>query len=100
MQYQKKFQGLKIKVVPIKNNFFGSTITVSGLVTACDLIDQLKYYNKKDGIIIPGSMLKYDENVFLDGYTLNDIAKVLDTKIIASEVSGDSFVNIFLEKTR
>ncbi len=90
-----KIKGLNIVVVPIKNNFFGDTITVSGLVTGGDLIDQLKDYKEFDGIIIPESMLRSGEDVFLDDYTLSDIEKILDTRIITSKVSGSHFVNIF-----
>ncbi len=95
-----KFNGLKLKVVPIKNNFFGETITVSGLITGQDLIEQLKYYSDIDGILIPDSMLKRDEDIFLDDYSLYDLEKALNKKIIVSEVSGSSFVNIFLERAR
>ncbi|MBP3577462.1 MAG: DUF512 domain-containing protein, partial [Lachnospiraceae bacterium] len=37
-----EFTGLQINVVPIRNDFFGETITVSGLITGQDLIKQLK----------------------------------------------------------
>lgn len=90
-----KFKGLNIVVVPIKNNFFGDKITVSGLVTGGDLIEQLKDYENYDGVIIPESMLRSGEDVFLDDYTISDIEKKLDTRIIASKVSGSHFVNIF-----
>ena len=35
-------QNVEIDVYKIINNFFGDTITVSGLITATDIIDQLK----------------------------------------------------------
>ena len=38
---KKKFINLELVVIPIENNFFGKTITVSGLVTGIDLINQL-----------------------------------------------------------
>src|SRR5699024_8894031 len=95
-----RFQGLKLKVVPIENNFFGKTIKLSGLITGQDLLKQLKYYTEIDGIIIPDSMLKKDENIFLDDYTVLDIEKILNKEVIPTKVDGASFVNMFLDKTR
>jgi len=89
-----KFQGLELKVVPIKNYFLGETITVSGLVTGKDLITQLSNYELKDGIIIPRSMLKSGEDIFLDNVTVKEIEEALATKIIISEVDGKNFINI------
>lgn len=96
----KKFQGLKLEVVPIENNFFGKTITVSGLITGQDLLKQLKYYDEIDGIIIPDSMLKKDENIFLDDLTVSEIEKKLNKEVIPVKVDGKSFVNMFLERMR
>ncbi|EOD01279.1 DUF512 domain-containing protein [Caldisalinibacter kiritimatiensis] len=90
-----KFEGLKLKVVPIKNKFFGEKITVSGLVTGRDLLNQLKGIEIKDGVIIPKCMLKSDEDIFLDDVTVKELEKKLNTKIIISEVDGKSFVDIF-----
>ncbi len=95
-----RLQDLKINVIPIENKFFGRTITVSGLITGQDLIEQLKYYTEVDGIIIPDSMLKKDEDIFLDDYTLLDLEKALNKEVIISEVSGSSFVNMFIKRLR
>lgn len=92
-----KFKDLNLVVVPIKNNFFGQTITVSGLVTGTDLVDQLKDYKDFDGIIIPESMLRSGEEVFLDDYTVSDIEKKLNSKVTVSKVLGSDFVNIFMK---
>lgn len=91
----KKFKGLDLKVVSIKNYYFGTTVTVSGLITGQDLISQLKPYNNYDRIIIPKSMLKDGEDVFLDDLTLIDVERELNKKIIPSEVSGNDFIKIF-----
>ncbi|MBU5439603.1 DUF512 domain-containing protein [Tissierella sp. MSJ-40] len=90
----KKFVGLDLQVVPIINNFFGHTITVSGLVTGQDLIEQLKSYKDISGVIIPKSMLKRDEDIFLDNLTVEDISKELEVSVIPSEVSGKEIIEI------
>ena len=90
-----KFQKLKLNVIPINNEFFGETITVSGLITGIDLINQLKDMENVDGVIIPKSMLRKDSNVFLDDLTVQDVEEQLKTQLIPVEVSGKEFVNLF-----
>ena len=89
---QKKYNGLKLNVVPIKNDFFGTTITVSGLVTGIDLITQLKGI-KADAVIIPQSMLRCDDEVFLDNMTVAEVTKGLNTKVLISKVEGKSLID-------
>ena len=89
-----KYKGLNLKVIPIENNFFGNTITVSGLVTANDLISQLENINT-DAIIIPQSMLRGEEdNVFLDNLTIEEVSERLKTNILISPVEGKKFIDI------
>ena len=89
-----KYKGLNLRVIPIKNNFFGNTITVSGLVTAIDLISQLEKVNA-DAIIIPQSMLRGEnDNIFLDNITIEEVSKILKTNILISPVEGKKFVDI------
>lgn len=93
-EIEKRFKGLQIIVKPIINNYFGDTITVSGLITGVDMINQLKGL-QNDGIIIPRSMLKSGEDIFLDNLTIAEVSKQLSSKIIVSEVSGGDFLEIF-----
>lgn len=95
-----KINGLSLKVVPIRNDFFGDSITVSGLITGRDLITQLKKHDIGDGIILPSSMLKRYEKVFLDDITVEDVEKILNTKVIISDVDGMKFINILKNEMR
>ncbi|WIV10778.1 DUF512 domain-containing protein [Proteiniborus sp. MB09-C3] len=95
-----KIDGLNLNVVPIINEFFGEKITVSGLVTGGDLINQLKTCEIKDGLIIPSSMLKSGEKVFLDDITVANIENSLNTRIIISDIDGEKFVDIFKNEMR
>ncbi len=88
-----KFKNINITVVPIINNFFGETITVVGLVTAIDLIEQLKKYTGANEIILPRSMMKSDEEVFLDDLTIEDVRKSLNIPVKISKVDGKDLVN-------
>ncbi len=88
-----KFLGLDLRVLAIKNKFFGESITVSGLITGGDLLNQLKGL-ENDAIIIPESMMKSDMNILLDNLKLEEVEEKLATKLIVSQVSGKEFINI------
>ena len=95
-----EFTGLQINVVPIRNDFFGETITVSGLITGQDLIKQLKE-KKESGmelgdVMIPSNMLRTGELVFLDDVTTAEAEAALDVKIIINGPEGKDFVEAVL----
>jgi NifB/MoaA-like Fe-S oxidoreductase len=80
-QVTEAFPGLSIRVFSVRNDFFGHTITVSGLITGQDLIGQLKELvgNEDPGkvlgeeILLPVNMLRAGEKVFLDDLTTEDV---------------------------
>ena len=76
-----KLEGDKICVIPIKNNFFGSKITVSGLLTGTDIIEQLKDKDLGEVLLLPSSLLRHNEDVLLDNTTISDIEKALSIKV-------------------
>lgn len=75
-----KIKNVNISVIPIENGFFGKDVNVAGLITAKDLIEQLKDKCYKD-VIIPSVVLRPYTNEFLDGLTVSDIEKELNIKI-------------------
>lgn len=94
-----KFKDLDLQVIPITNEFFGDTITVAGLVTGNDLVNQLKQHiDNIDGVIIPKSMLKSDEEIFLDDLRLAEAQERLGVRIITSNVDGKDLVQIFIQE--
>ena len=95
-----KFPNLELNIVAIKNNFFGETITVSGLVTGSDIYKQLKDMDLGDGLLIPKSMLKADEDIFLDNIRLDDLKSKLRTEIFPVQVKGKSLINIFVKEEK
>ncbi len=83
-----KLNSDKIEVKKIKNTFFGEKITVSGLVTGGDIIEQLKEEELGEYILIPVSMLRHDDIVFLDNKTIFDIEKELNVKVEVVQNDG------------
>ena len=87
----------KINVYAVKNNFFGEKITVCGLVTATDIIEQLKDKPLGEVLLIPKSMLRHDDDVFLDNLTVSDVEKALNIKIEAVENDGFELLDKLLK---
>lgn len=95
-----KISGLKIDVIPIKNNFFGETITVSGLITGGDLVDQVKGSEAYDAIFIPKSMMKREENIFLDNMTFGQANDLLMNRLRLVPVDGREFLESIMKEVR
>lgn len=72
--------GVSVRVKPILNRFFGETVTVSGLITGQDLVEQLRG-EEADEILITESMLREGEAVFLDDMTLAQAQEALGIRI-------------------
>ena len=87
-----KFKNVKINVYKIRNDYFGHTITVSGLITATDIINQLKDKDLGSALYITRSMLKSDEEVFLDDITLEELTEKLNVQVITCQNEGKDFV--------
>ncbi len=68
---------LTIKVHRIINHFFGETVTVAGLLTGTDVIDQLAGIDLGDELLFPAVMLRADGDVFLDDITPEMLSKQL-----------------------
>ena len=68
-------------VYPIVNHFFGETITVSGLITGGDLIDQLRGKELGERLLIPSNMLRAGERVFLDDVTVEQVEETLGVPV-------------------
>lgn len=77
---KQKWPALQVRVVPIRNDFFGETITVSGLVTGGDLIKQLAEM-PAERLILPLNMLRQEGDLFLDDVSVDEVAEALHTKV-------------------
>ncbi|WP_286156717.1 DUF512 domain-containing protein [Romboutsia ilealis] len=92
-----KCPNVQIDVYKIINKFFGDTITVSGLVTATDIIDQLKGKDLGETLYIPRSMLKADEEIFLDNITLEEISNIMEIEVVPCLNEGKDFIDKILK---
>lgn len=97
------FPNIKINVLAITNDYFGNEITVTGLVTGQDIINQVNTLKKQginigDYVVLPEVMLKEDEDIFLDDTLLCDLQKEIDTNIVVSDGTANGFIKSIINK--
>ncbi len=90
---EKRYNGLQILVYPIENDYFGENVTVTGLLTGKDIYDQLKSKYIGSELLISRSMLKANEELFLDDYTVEGLSRELKVRVTIVENHGNSFVD-------
>lgn len=92
----KKYPFLRIDVYPIVNDFFGHSITVSGLVTGGDLIRQLKGKDLGETLLIPENMVRYEGHLFLDNVSVEDAERELGLPLTVTDADGADLLEKFL----
>ena len=84
-----QIEGLTIRMVALNSDYWGQSITVTGLLTGQDILNALKGQALGDGILLPSVVLKYEEAVFLDDMQVEDLEQKLKTNIsIVEGVEG------------
>ncbi len=74
-------EGLEVNMRALCSDYWGQTISVTGLLTGHDLLLNLEGQDLGDGILLPNVMLKNGELVFLDDLSIEELAGQLNTKI-------------------
>lgn len=83
-----KFPNVVVDLYPIRNDFFGEMITVSGLLTGQDIIAQLKGKDLGEKLLLPENILRSGEEILLDDVTLDDIRQTLQVGIDIVKSNG------------
>lgn len=94
----KKFPNVNVHVYKIINDYFGHSITVTGLLTGQDICSQLSGKELGDNLLLPTNTLKADENIFLDDMTLEKFEKNLQINTIIVKSSGMDFVKTIINE--
>lgn len=91
-----KCDNLQGEVVTIRNDFFGSLVSVAGLITGQDLIAQLRGRELGERVLISANMLRDGGDMFLDNYTPQQVSDALGVPIVPVEIDGaDLLAKIF-----
>ena len=93
------FPNKKLQVVPIRNDFFGEMITVTGLLTGEDITAQCKVLDLGNRLLLPENVLRSGETVLLDDITVEDLQNSLQVPIDIVKSSGYGFLDGILSVT-
>jgi len=103
--YLKKFidrlkekEGVRVDAVPVDNNFFGTSVTVTGLLTGRDIIRTLHdRTGDYDVLLVPDTALKEDADIFLDDVTLKDVEEATGLRTVRIEAEPQGLVDALTE---
>ena len=90
---------MNVDLIPIKSNFWGKNITVSGLITGSDLLDNLlPIKDKTSNLLIPSVMIRKYTDSFLDDITVQNIESRLETsvKVIENYYSTQEMIDFII----
>ena len=90
---EERFDKLKINVHRIRNDFFGDSITVSGLLTGKDLSEQLRDKELGEELLIPSSSLRAEGDVFLDDMSPEQLSEILGVKVTPTDSEAGCFIS-------
>ncbi|MBQ3378647.1 MAG: DUF512 domain-containing protein [Clostridia bacterium] len=93
----KRWHNLSIDVRKIDNEFFGTTITVSGLICGCDILKQLRGIPLGEAVLFTSNMLRSGTNVLLDDVTTDELSEKLGAPFVPIENDGGRFFDFFVK---
>jgi putative radical SAM enzyme (TIGR03279 family) len=94
MSRMREQENVNITVIPIENEFFGQSVTVTGLLTGRDIIKALHdNTDAYDILIVPDAVLKESDNVFLDNVSLRDIEDATGLKTVVTDGTPQGFID-------
>lgn len=97
-QIQEKYPNVEILGYEIQNEFFGELITVSGLLTGQDILEQLSEKDLGECLLLPCNLLRSGEDIFLDDIQVKTLEETFRVPVRIVEEDGRDFVTAFLEE--
>ena len=95
---RRKCHNLSVNLVPVRNDFFGGSVNVTGLLTGQDIVKNLKGRELGDEVLIASNMLRANEDVFLDDMTLSELGNALGVPVKKFGCSGEAMLCALLGK--
>lgn len=82
LQRLNQVEGLEVNMIALCSNYWGQSITVTGLLTGQDLFFGLQQKSLGNGVLLPAMMLKHGDSCFLDDMTVAELGWKLSTPIL------------------
>ena len=84
-------RNLTVRLRPVENFWFGSSVTVSGLLTGADIVAALSRETPFDAVIVPKCAFRAGEDVFLDDMALAALSKFCDCEVRSALTGGELY---------
>ncbi|MEG1752701.1 MAG: DUF512 domain-containing protein, partial [Christensenella sp.] len=88
---------ISINVYCVKNDFFGETITVTGLLTGADIVRQVKP-NGEEAMFLSRCCFKENEEIMLDNLSIDEIGKALRVPCYKVDGGGYELIQMLLQE--
>jgi putative radical SAM enzyme (TIGR03279 family) len=95
---EERVKGLKINVYAVENTFFGPGVTVTGLLTSCDLIRELIDKDLGEKLLLCKNMFRAGTNVMLDDVTADELAEKLGVKVQLVDSDGHALIEALVQE--
>ena len=92
---KKVYPKMDVKIYGIRNDFFGESITVTGLLTGRDIAAQLKDKDLGSRLYLPDNLLRANTETLLDDMTVSELSEELDIPICILPPDGRAFVEMY-----
>ncbi len=89
-------QGLTVGLAPLRSEYWGQTMTVTGLLTGQDIVQGLHGKPLGDAVLLPSLMLKYGTTQFLDDMTVAELSTILNMPIVTLPGGAEDLVQACL----
>jgi len=94
-------ENLKISLRPVKNDFYGPNIQVSGLLVGEDIYNQINDNDLGDCVFLPPRVLNHD-NLLLDDWSIDQLQNALGVQVHVYKESlaeiGEVIMNLRISK--
>ena len=90
----KKVKNLEISLIKVENDFFGKTVTISGLLTGQEIGKAIKKAEPEGLVILPSNCVNED-GLFLDNWSMKDLKEYTSCEI---EINHENFFNELFAK--
>ena len=87
---------MNVHVYPVKNEFFGGQVTVTGLLTGKDIAAQLSGQPLGEALYLSRTTLRAEGDLFLDGMTPDELSEKLGVPVKFVENDGGEFCDALL----
>ena len=90
-------EGLTVRLAALRSDYWGQTMTVTGLLTGQDIVRSLQGTDLGDAVLIPSLMLKHGTTEFLDDMTVEAVAATLQTTVLQVGDGASDLIKVCCE---